>query len=42
MVHDTLLFGALLEVTIFQSHPHISPEVPVTKKLSVEIILSTC
>lgn len=41
MFQETLQLGALLEVIIFQSHPDISPRVPVTRKSSVVTMHAT-
>lgn len=38
---EILLLGALFDVTTFQSHPDISPRVPVTRKLSIESMHAT-
>lgn len=39
---EGLILDALDDVTIFQSHPAISPHVPVIRKWLVAIILCTC
>lgn len=38
---EILLLGALFDVTIFQSHPDISPRVPVIRKFSTESMHAT-